>query len=52
MWPRWNDAVEWRYLYEERAGILEDSGMPREDAERVAREMVAALWREERRKRP
>jgi hypothetical protein len=36
--------LEWTYLYEERAGIKEDSGIPREEAERQALEETIALY--------
>ncbi|MCK0196895.1 hypothetical protein MWN34_08210 [Ancylobacter sp. 6x-1] len=44
--PRENDdggnENEWRYAYDERAGILEyDEGLPRAEAERLAAEQIA-----------
>lgn len=42
-YPPTSDVDEWRYLLEERIGILEDSGEP--DAEAVARAMMVEAWR-------
>lgn len=39
------DAEDWQAAFDERAGVLEfDGGFPRHEAERLARDEIAALY--------
>jgi len=40
------DLVEWRYLLEERIGMLLNDGMPEPEAEVIGREIVEQLYRD------
>jgi len=46
MWPPTTDVDEWRHVLAERVAIMAESGVP--DAERRARRLVEAAWRERR----
>ena len=42
------DLVEWRYLLEERIGMLLNDGLPLWEAELVGRKIVEQMYRDSR----